>query len=120
MASAQWIKSRLPRTAQPVPPIFPPEGAAVAIVWASLHDRGSMMVGGPTVATIIGHKIAPGWLGADLARTGDDGQRIDASDDPARPDNLWASKVTGRVAAPFALRVHRFRARSAATDDPRL
>ena len=35
-----WVRSRLPRKAQPVPPIFQPEVAAEAIVWASRHDRG--------------------------------------------------------------------------------
>ena len=30
-----WVKSRLPRKAQPVPPIFQPEVAADAIVWAA-------------------------------------------------------------------------------------
>src|SRR5205085_2207378 len=35
-----WVKSRLPRRAQPVPPIFQPEVAARAIVWAADHaDR---------------------------------------------------------------------------------
>src|SRR5579885_599235 len=34
----RWVKSRLPRKAQPVPPIFQPEVAAEAIVWASEHD----------------------------------------------------------------------------------
>src|SRR5437667_1194956 len=32
-----WVKSRLPRTAQPVPPIYDPEIAADAIGWASAH-----------------------------------------------------------------------------------
>src|SRR6185369_9889606 len=31
----EWVKSRLPRRAQPVPPIYEPEVAARAIVWAS-------------------------------------------------------------------------------------
>src|SRR5437667_10659122 len=32
-----WVKSRLPRKAQPVPPIYQPEIAAEAIVYASHH-----------------------------------------------------------------------------------
>jgi NAD(P)-dependent dehydrogenase (short-subunit alcohol dehydrogenase family) len=34
-----WVKSRLPRKAQPVPPIFQPEVAAEVIVRAADHDR---------------------------------------------------------------------------------
>src|SRR5215831_11203639 len=39
-----WVKSRLPRRAQPVPPIFSPEIAADAIVWASRHNRREVYV----------------------------------------------------------------------------
>src|ERR1041385_1814184 len=34
-----WVKSRMPNKAQPVPPIFQPEVAADAIVFASRHRR---------------------------------------------------------------------------------
>src|SRR5438874_10213609 len=34
-----WVKSRLPREPQPVPPIYAPEIAADAIVWASSQRR---------------------------------------------------------------------------------
>ena len=84
-----WVKSRLPRQAQPVPPIFQPEVAAEAIVWASRHDRRSLMVGWPTVEAIVGNKLAPGWLDAYLARTCYDGQMTGEPEDPSRPDNLW-------------------------------
>src|SRR4051794_32010299 len=84
-----WVKSRLPRKARPVPPIFQPEVAAEAIVWAAHHDRRSLMVGWPTVEAIIGNKIAPGLLDAYLARTGFDAQMTGEPEDPGRPDNLW-------------------------------
>ena len=64
-----WVKSRLPRKAQPVPPIYQPEVAARAIVWAAAHNRREIYVGWPTVEAIVGNKIAPGWLDAYLART---------------------------------------------------
>ncbi len=35
----EWVKSRLPRKPQPVPPIFQPEVAARAIYWAAHHRR---------------------------------------------------------------------------------
>src|SRR5437016_8297740 len=41
----RWVKSRLPRKAQPVPPIFQPEVAAEAIVWAAHGNRREVNVG---------------------------------------------------------------------------
>ena len=84
-----WVKSRLPRKAQPVPPIFQPEVAADAIAWAADHDRRELYVGWPTVEAIVGNKIAPGWLDHYLARTGVDSQMTGEPEDPGRPDNLW-------------------------------
>src|SRR5438045_6473028 len=34
-----WVKSRLPRKPQPVPPIYQPEVGAEAILFAAHHDR---------------------------------------------------------------------------------
>src|SRR6266571_8681204 len=48
-----WVKSRLPHKAQPVPPIFQPEVAAAAIVYAADHNRREVYVGWPTVKTIV-------------------------------------------------------------------
>src|ERR687886_2704359 len=44
-----WSKSRMPRKAQPVPPIYQPEVAADAIVWAAHHERPELYVGWPAV-----------------------------------------------------------------------
>src|ERR671937_49501 len=55
-----WVKSRLPREPQPVPPIFQPEVAARAIYWAAHNDRRELYVGWPTVKAIVGNKAAPG------------------------------------------------------------
>lgn len=84
-----WVKSRLPRKAQPVPPIFQPEVAAEAIVWAAHHHRREVYVGWPTVKAILSNKIAPGLLDWYLARTGYDSQQTDEPADPNRPNNLW-------------------------------
>src|SRR5881394_569047 len=65
-----WVKSRLQRKAQPVPPIFQPEVAAEAIVYASHNPRREIYVGMPTVAAIVGNKLAPSLLDHYLARTG--------------------------------------------------
>src|SRR5204862_3961293 len=56
----EWVKSRLPRKPQPVPPIFQPEVAARGIYWAAHHRRRELDVGFPTVKAIIANKIIPG------------------------------------------------------------
>ncbi len=83
-----WSKSRMPRKAQPVPPIFQPEVAADAIVWAAHHYRRQWFVGGSTAVVITGNKIAPGLGDWYLGRTGYDSQQHDGHEDPGRPNNL--------------------------------
>jgi NAD(P)-dependent dehydrogenase (short-subunit alcohol dehydrogenase family) len=85
-----WVKSRLPNKARPVPPIFQPEVAAEAVVWAAHNDRRELYVGWPTAEAIVGNKLAPGVGDWYLARTGYDAQQTDEPADPHRPDNLWA------------------------------
>jgi NAD(P)-dependent dehydrogenase (short-subunit alcohol dehydrogenase family) len=86
-----WVKSRLAHKVQPVPPIFQPEVAADAVVWAAHHDRRSLMVGMPTVEAIVGNKIAPSLLDSYLARIGFAAQTTCEREVPGRPDNLWAA-----------------------------
>lgn len=84
-----WVKSRLPRKPQPVPPIYQPEVAADAIVWAAHHEPRELSVGMPTVITIQGNKVAPALADWYLARTGYESQQYDGTTDPNRPNNLW-------------------------------
>jgi NAD(P)-dependent dehydrogenase (short-subunit alcohol dehydrogenase family) len=84
-----WSRAKLPRAPQPVPPIFQPEVAADAIVWAASHPRRELMVGWPTVKAIVGNALAPGIADRYLARNGFDAQQTDEPIDPARPDNLF-------------------------------
>jgi short-subunit dehydrogenase len=93
-----WVKSRLPRKAQPVPPIYQPEVAAEAIYWAAHHHRRELLVGWSTVQAIWGNKLAPGLIDRYLARTGYDGQQYDGPEDANRPDNLWAPAPGNRGA----------------------
>jgi hypothetical protein len=72
-----------------VPPIFQPEMAAEAIVWAAHHDRREIYVGWPAVKAIVGDKIAPGFADWYLARNGYESQQYDGLADPHRLDNLW-------------------------------
>jgi NAD(P)-dependent dehydrogenase (short-subunit alcohol dehydrogenase family) len=85
-----WVKSRLPNRAQPVPPIFQPEVGARAVVYAALHpERRDLTVGGSTARAIVGNRVVPQLLDRYLARTGYRSQQTDEPDDPDRPDNLW-------------------------------
>jgi NAD(P)-dependent dehydrogenase (short-subunit alcohol dehydrogenase family) len=85
-----WVRTTLRRHPKPVPPIFQPEVAAEAIVDAAANPRREVWVGGSTVITILGNKLAP-WL-ADryLARTNVKAQQTDWPIDPGRPDYLHA------------------------------
>jgi hypothetical protein len=85
-----WVRSRLPRQPQPVPPIFQPEVAADAIVHAAAHPRRQYWVGAPTVKAIVGEKLAPSLLDHYLARTGYDSQQTDQPVPEGREDNLWS------------------------------
>lgn len=84
-----WTKSRMPNRAQPVPPIFQPEVAAEAIVWAADHDRPELYVGMPTEKAVWGNRVAPRLLDHYLARTGVQSQQTDEPENPDRPYNLW-------------------------------
>jgi NAD(P)-dependent dehydrogenase (short-subunit alcohol dehydrogenase family) len=84
-----WGRTKLPRQPQPVPPIFEPELAAEAIVYAAHNPRRELFVGWPTVKAVIGSKIAPGLADHYLARTGFDSQQTDRLVEPGRLDNLF-------------------------------
>jgi short-subunit dehydrogenase len=85
-----WVKSRLPRRAMPVPPVFQPEVAAKAIVFAAEHPRREFYVGWPTVEAIVGNKLMPGAGDRYLAAHGFASQQTEEPEDPDRADNLWA------------------------------
>lgn len=85
-----WVRSRLSRRAQPVPPIYQPEIAARAVEYAADHPgRREYWVGASTVATLAANAVAPGLLDRYLARTGFSSQQ---TDQPRRThdDDLWS------------------------------
>ncbi|TNC23755.1 SDR family oxidoreductase [Amycolatopsis alkalitolerans] len=85
-----WVLSRLPRRAQPVPPIYQPEVAARAIVYAADHPRRrEYWVGVSTAGTLALNAIAPGLLDRYLARTGFSSQQTDQRRSQDQPANLW-------------------------------
>ncbi len=85
-----WVKSRLPRKPQPVPPIYQPEIAAEAIVYAAYQNRREMEVGMPTVVAVEGNKFFPGLMDRYLARTNYEAQQTDEPVETNRRDNLWS------------------------------
>ncbi len=85
-----WVLSRMPRHAQPVPPIYQPEVAARAVVHAADHPRRrEYWVGASTAGTLIANAVAPGLLDRYLARTGYSSQQTGQRHDPDAPSNLW-------------------------------
>jgi NAD(P)-dependent dehydrogenase (short-subunit alcohol dehydrogenase family) len=93
-----WSRTRMPRHPQPVPPIFQPEVAAEAIVWAAQHAGRQLSVGWPTVRAILGNAVAPWYADRYLAKTGYESQQLDEPVAPGRLDNLF-EPVPGEFAA---------------------
>jgi NAD(P)-dependent dehydrogenase (short-subunit alcohol dehydrogenase family) len=84
-----WVRSRLGKPARPVPPIYQPEIAARAIVYAAGHPRRrEYWVAGSTVGTLLANAVAPGLLDRYLARKGFTAQQVDRPE-PKSEDNLF-------------------------------
>ena len=85
-----WSRAKMAHQPQPVPPIFQPEVAAEAIVFAAHHPRREVMVGWPTVKAIVGNAVAPTIADHYLA---DDGYQAQQTSEPLeqimRPGNLF-------------------------------
>ena len=85
-----WVRSKLPRHPQPVPPIYQPEVAARGVVYAADHPgRRQYWVGASTVATIVADKFVPALLDRYLARTGFNSQQTGQEEPEHGPGNLW-------------------------------
>ncbi|MEU2776968.1 SDR family oxidoreductase [Streptomyces sp. NPDC007162] len=85
-----WVRTRLPRHAQPVPPIYQPEVAARGVLYAADHPkRKQRYIGATTAATIWANRLAPALLDRYLARTGFGSQQTGAPA-PAGSGNLYA------------------------------
>lgn len=85
-----WVLSKLPKQAQPVPPVYDPGVAARGVLHAADHpERRAYWVGIATVGTIAANRVAGGLLDRYLARTGFASQQT-PDDKPAdQPSNLW-------------------------------
>ena len=97
-----WVRSKLPRHPQPVPPIYQPEVAARGVLYAADHPgRKQYWVGASTVATIVANKFVPALLDRYLARTGYDAQQT--GEPPRRGGRTTCtSPSTARLAATTA------------------
>ena len=84
-----WALNKLGRKAQPVPPIFQPEVAARAILFAATHRRREVWVGFPTVKAIVANMLFPGLLDHILARSGYSGQITHEKLPAGAPANLY-------------------------------
>jgi NAD(P)-dependent dehydrogenase (short-subunit alcohol dehydrogenase family) len=84
-----WSRARMPRQPQPVPPIFQPEVGADAIVWAADHPRRELLVGWPTVKTILGNAVMPGIADRYLADKGYEAQQTERPLEHERQGNLF-------------------------------
>jgi NAD(P)-dependent dehydrogenase (short-subunit alcohol dehydrogenase family) len=100
-----WGRTKLPYEPQPVPPVYQPEVAAEAIVWAARHPRRELLVGWPTLRTVVGDKLAPGLGDRYLARSGFASQQTEEPVQSDREDNLFEPVAGDRGArGPFGER----------------
>ncbi len=84
-----WALNKMKRRPKPVPPIFEPEVAARAILFAATHRRREVWVKWPTFKAIVANAVAPRTLDRYLARQGYDGQLTTEPTAPDAPVNLF-------------------------------
>ena len=92
-----WVRTTLRRRPKPVAPVYQPEIAARAVVWASEHPRRELFVGANTAAVIWGSRIAPWAADRYLARTNID--RPAGPQDADRPRAPGPTTSTSRCPA---------------------
>lgn len=78
-----WALNLVGKRPMPVPPIFQPELAAEAIVWAARNPRREVFVGWPALKAVLANKLFPGLLDRMLAKQGYSGQ---ITSEPLPPD----------------------------------
>lgn len=84
-----WIKTRMPRHPQPVPPIFQPEVIARSVYWVAHHPRREFTIGLSAVQAILGEKLIPGLLDHYLAAVAYEAQQTQEPVDADRSNNLY-------------------------------
>ena len=84
-----WALNKMKTRAQPMPPIFQPEVAARAMLFAAEHRRREIWIGMPVVKTIVANSLWPGLLDRLLARVGYSGQLTGEAKPANAPANLF-------------------------------
>lgn len=85
-----WVRSRMPKKAQPVPPIYQPEVAARMIYHAAHNpSRREYYAAWSVVKAIFGNKLVPSYADHYLAKNGYQSQQTNEEVEPGRPDNLY-------------------------------
>lgn len=104
----EWARNKMPHRPQPVPPIYQPEIAAEAVLFAASRRRRGVSVGASTWLALLGQRLSPALMDRYLGRTGFEGQQTDKPELNAQPDNL-AAPVAGEHAThgAFGARAHR-------------
>jgi NAD(P)-dependent dehydrogenase (short-subunit alcohol dehydrogenase family) len=72
-----------------MPPIYPPELVADAILHAAEHPVREIVVGGAGKVMLYGQRLSPQLMDAALMRTGFQAQRTDEPKRPSAPDNMF-------------------------------
>jgi short-subunit dehydrogenase len=83
-----WARTKMPRKAQPMPPIFQPESIAREIVKAAREAPRERWIGRSSLKAIVGNMLIPGFADELLAKQGYSGQ---LANEPAEVhgDNLY-------------------------------
>jgi short-subunit dehydrogenase len=91
------VKTLLPRKPRPVAPVYQPEIAANAIVYAAHHPRRrEYWVGGSTAMAIVGNRVVPWIADRYLAKTAIDGQQTaEPADEHRKRTNYLYQPVPG-------------------------
>ncbi|MBW4040981.1 MAG: SDR family oxidoreductase [Acidobacteria bacterium] len=90
-----WVKSSLPKHAQPVPPIYQPEICAKVVVDVAERPRRRTWVGESTVFTIIGNRLGTRVADWYLAKSGYSGQQDGDPGLPTLRPNLYEPSNQG-------------------------
>jgi len=84
-----WTQNKTGHEVQPVGTIYQPEIPAEAIVFASRHNRKEVLVGWPTVESVMGEKVNSALLDRYIAEAAWDGA-LQGPEKPGHPNNFWS------------------------------
>jgi NAD(P)-dependent dehydrogenase (short-subunit alcohol dehydrogenase family) len=84
-----WVRARVKNYPRPVPPVYQPEVAAKAIIYAANSRRREVWVGIPSVTSILGGVLTPELADRFAAFFGVNGQLTDEPINTEGRDNLY-------------------------------